>query len=112
MLLATVVFWSGRWQYAHVPPHGVQVVRAQLLSREGLRVVGRLSSIYIFVAMFWALYDQTGAAWVQQARRMDRNFLCIEWLPSQAHAAGPRPPARDAAVLLLACRFRPAFTVG
>ena len=42
--------------------------------------LGRLLSIYVFVAMFWALYDQTGSAWVQQAERMDRSFMGVEWL--------------------------------
>eukprot|EP00966_Prymnesium_polylepis_P246577 5703023-Prymnesium_polylepis.1 len=32
---------------------------------------------------FWALYDQTGSAWVQQAEKMDRRLLGVEWLPSQ-----------------------------
>lgn len=48
--------------------------------------LGRLLSIYVFVAMFWALYDQTGSAWVQQAERMDRSFMGVEWLnPRSGH---------------------------
>jgi POT family proton-dependent oligopeptide transporter len=39
--------------------------------------------------MFWALFDQTGSAWVLQADRMDRNFMGIEWLPSQIQAINP-----------------------
>ena len=39
--------------------------------------------------MFWALFDQTGSAWVQQADKMDRNFLGFEWLPSQIQAINP-----------------------
>ena len=49
-------------------------------------MLGRLLVIYVFIAMFWALFDQTGSAWVQQAMRMDRRFLGIVWLPSQVQA--------------------------
>jgi POT family proton-dependent oligopeptide transporter len=45
--------------------------------------------IYAFVAMFWALFDQTGSAWVQQADKMDRMFLGTEWLPSQIQSINP-----------------------
>jgi POT family proton-dependent oligopeptide transporter len=39
--------------------------------------------VYCFIALFWALYDQSGSAWVQQAEHMDRYFLGVQWLPSQ-----------------------------
>ena len=39
--------------------------------------------IYLFVAVYYSLYDQTGSAWVLQAAQMDRRFLGIDWLPSQ-----------------------------
>jgi dipeptide/tripeptide permease len=45
--------------------------------------------IYAFVAVFWALYDQTGGAWVMQAQQMDRNFMGIEWMESQIQAINP-----------------------
>ena len=49
----------------------------------------RLAPIYLFVAFFWALYDQTGSAWVLQAKKMDRLWLGIEWLPSQIQVVNP-----------------------
>jgi POT family proton-dependent oligopeptide transporter len=50
---------------------------------------GRLFAIYLFVAMFWALYDQTASAWVLQADKMDLRWMGITWLPSQIHAINP-----------------------
>jgi POT family proton-dependent oligopeptide transporter len=88
MFLATVVFWAGRKEFIHVPPAG-RAFTQQLFSAEGLSAVGRLAIIFAFVAMFWALFDQTGSAWVLQAQVMDRNFMGMEWLPSQVQAINP-----------------------
>ncbi len=88
MFIATVVFWSGRNTFVHIPPGGMRFLR-ESLSGEGLAALGKLSIVYAFVAMFWALFDQTGSAWVLQAEKMDRNWLGIEWLPSQIQAVNP-----------------------
>jgi POT family proton-dependent oligopeptide transporter len=88
MLLATFAFWLGRTKFIHIPPAGRRFVR-DALNREGLSALARLAIIYVFVAPFWALFDQTGSAWVLQARHMDRHFLGIEWLPSQVQAVNP-----------------------
>lgn len=101
MLCATWVFWLGRWKYAHLPPGGMGFLR-ELLSREGVRVLLKLGVIYVFVAFFWALYDQTGSAWVLQAKKMNRHFLGIEWLPSQIQAVNP----------ILIMLFIPIFSYG
>ena len=55
----------------------------------GLAAIARLVPLYLLVAVFWSLYDQTGGAWVQQAERMDRRFLGIDWLSSQIQAINP-----------------------
>lgn len=88
MLLATLIFWSGRYRFVHIPPAGMGFVR-EVLSKEGLRCLGRLSGVYLFIAMFWALFDQNGSSWVLQAGHMDRIVLGIEILPSQIQAANP-----------------------
>jgi POT family proton-dependent oligopeptide transporter len=88
MLLATTVFWLGRWRFVHIPPGGREFVR-QATSREGLTALARLAVIYAFVAMFWALFDQTGSRWVLQAEHMDRRFLGIEWLSEQFQVLNP-----------------------
>ena len=88
MLLATFIFWSGRHRFVHIPPDGKMFVK-EALSGEGLKALGRLSVIYMFVAMFWALFDQTASAWVLQAQQMDREMMGIEILPAQIQAANP-----------------------
>ena len=82
MGIATLAFWAGRNKYVHVPPTGLRRV-LEVLREDGCAALGRLSGIYVFVAVFWSLYDQSGSAWVQQAERMDRHFLGVEWLASQ-----------------------------
>jgi len=88
MLIATLVFWSGRYRFVHIPPAGMGFVR-EAFSGDGLRTLGRLSLIYVFVAVFWALFDQTGSAWVLQAKDMDRYMFGVEVLPAQIQAANP-----------------------
>lgn len=87
MALATVVFWMGREKFVHIPPGGRAFLR-EVFSREGLAALGKLFIIYSFIAMFWALFDQQGSAWVLQAERMDRNFV-VNWDPSQAQWLNP-----------------------
>ena len=88
MLFATIIFWQGRHQYAHVPPGGMGFLQ-ECRSWEFWRVVLKLAPIYVFVAFFWSLYDQTASAWVLQAKHMDRQWMGIEWLPSQIQAVNP-----------------------
>ena len=88
MLLATWVFWLGRWQYTHIPPKGTAFLR-ELMAPESLQAIWRLMPIFIFSAFFWSLYDQTGSAWVLQAKHMDRHWMGIEWLPSQIQVVNP-----------------------
>ncbi len=89
MALATVVFWMGRKVFIHVPPGGSQAFFGETFSREGLAAIGKLLIIYIFVAVFWALFDQMGSSWVLQAEDMDRRWLGITWLSSQIQAVNP-----------------------
>ncbi len=88
MLIATIIFWSGRYRYVHIPAAGLNFIE-EMLSRQGLKTLLKLSSIYIFVAMFWALFEQTASSWVLQAQKMDRVIFGIELLPSQIQAANP-----------------------
>ncbi|MGD7652930.1 MAG: POT family MFS transporter [Verrucomicrobiales bacterium] len=82
MALATLVFWLGRKRFIHVPAGGKRFLK-EITGREGIMVVLKLVPLYLFVAMFWALFDQTGSTWIFQSRDMDRDFLGFEWLPSQ-----------------------------
>jgi len=88
MLAATLIFWSGRYRFVHIPPAGTGFMR-EALSGSGLKALGRLCIIYAFVAVFWALFDQTGSSWVLQAGHMDRHLFGFEVLPSQIQATNP-----------------------
>ncbi len=88
MALATLVFWMGRWKFVHIPARGWHVL-GEMFSREGLKAVGKLCTIYLFVAIFWALFDQSGSSWVLQAENMDLRWLGVEWLPSQIQVLNP-----------------------
>jgi POT family proton-dependent oligopeptide transporter len=88
MALATFIFWLGRNKYVHIPPRGGAYLR-QALTGEGLAVIKRLAPIYLCVAAFWCLFDQTTSAWVIQAKQMDTHWLGHDWLPSQLQAVNP-----------------------
>ena len=88
MLLATIVFWMGRNVFIHVPPGGIKFLK-ETFSKEGMTAILKLLPIYIFIAIFWALFDQTGSTWVIQAEHLNRHWLGIEWLPSQFQAVNP-----------------------
>ncbi|MEO6876791.1 MAG: POT family MFS transporter [Opitutaceae bacterium] len=98
MLLAAWVFWLGRYKFAHIPAGGKTFLR-DTFNREGWAAIGRLATIFAFVAVFWSLWDQSGGEWVLQAQKMDLHFLGINWLASQIQAVN--------AVMILA--FIPLF---
>jgi POT family proton-dependent oligopeptide transporter len=88
MLLATITFWSGRYRFVHIPPARINFIK-EVFSHDGMASLGKLASIYAFIAMFWALFEQTGSSWILQAQKMDRLVFGFELLPSQIQAANP-----------------------
>jgi proton-dependent oligopeptide transporter, POT family len=90
MLLATITFWLGRKKFVHVPARGAAFLR-ELISPEGLAVVGRLAVLYVFVAVFWALWDQSaGGEWtLQAAKLLPMHILGQEVLAAQVQTANP-----------------------
>lgn len=99
MAIATGVFWMGRHKYVHIPARGAGFLK-EAWSPEGRRILLRLSFVFLFLAVFWSLYDQTGSEWVQQAERMDLNLLGWEVSPAQIQAINP----------ILVMIFIPLFT--
>lgn len=90
MAIATFVFWLGRHRFVHVPPAGGARFVEETFSPDGRRALVNLSPIFLlFIPMFWAIFDQTGSAWVLQAESMNRQFLGVEWLESQVQAVNP-----------------------
>jgi len=60
-----------------LPPELVQWLERSFTG-EGLRVVARLSVLYLFIAIFWALWDQSnGNSWTVQAQSglMDKHLF-------------------------------------
>lgn len=88
MALAVVIFWAGRNTYVKVPPN-FQGFKKEVLTKEGLAVVGRISGLLLFITAFFSLYDQNGSSWVLQAEKMDLKFMGITWLPAQVQAVNP-----------------------
>src|SRR5690606_29324533 len=72
MFLATYVFYLGRTKFVALPPSGWAPFRDALVGTAGRSSLGRLAALYIFIAVFWSLYDQIGSAWVLQAQHLDR----------------------------------------
>jgi len=88
MFLATCIFWLGRNEFIHIPPSGMKFIK-EIFSKDGIYSIFKLSIIYVFVSMFWALFDQTGSTWVLQAENLDRNWMGIEWYSSQIQSINP-----------------------
>lgn len=88
MLLATLMFWMGRNKFVRVPPAGREFVRATF-SGHSLRLIAGLLPLFAAEAIFWSLWDQSGSAWVLQAKKMDLTTLGFTWLPSQVQAVNP-----------------------
>jgi proton-dependent oligopeptide transporter, POT family len=101
MLIATLAFWSGRYQFIHIKPAGMGFIK-EMFSQYGIKTLARLGSVYVFIAIFWALFEQIGSSWVLQAQKMDRIVFGIELLSSQIQAANP----------LLIMLLTPLFTYG
>lgn len=104
MLLATIVFWMGRKVFIAIPPVGWKEYKKEIFSEKGKKAIWNLSIMYIFIAFFWSLFDQTGSSWVLQAEKMDKSvnlgFIQFDLLASQIQAINP----------LLIMVFIPFFT--
>jgi len=88
MVVATFAFWMGRKKFVHIPRGGFGFVK-ECFSGEGLRALVKLCIIYVFIAPFWALFDQIDSAWMLQAEKMNRHLLFFELEPTQIVAANP-----------------------
>ncbi|MDP7659516.1 MAG: POT family MFS transporter, partial [Candidatus Thalassarchaeaceae archaeon] len=88
MAIATIAFWMGRKVFIHIPAGGSEWLK-ETLSAEGIGAIFKLAVIFIFIAVFWALFDQTGSSWVLQAEDLNRNWLGMNWLSSQIQAVNP-----------------------
>ena len=67
---------------------------------EGIKSVWNVLSVFAFIPVFWALWDQNQSEWVIQATKCNLNFAGIAWQAEQISAVN--------AVLILA--FIPVFS--
>jgi proton-dependent oligopeptide transporter, POT family len=107
MVIATIVFWMGRKKFTSVKPAGWALYREELFSKKGLEMVLRLAPVFLFLSVFWSLFDQTGSAWVIQAdsdlmnKTINLGFVSFDFYPSQIGFFNP----------LLVVILIPVFTV-
>ena len=88
MLAATVVFWMGRHQFAHIPAEPRRFC-AEFMERGFLRALAGLLPLYLLITVFWSIFDQTASAWVEQAQKMDRVVFGWEIRAAQLQAVNP-----------------------
>jgi proton-dependent oligopeptide transporter, POT family len=88
MLLATFAFWMGRNTFAHVQSDRKQFIK-DLCSPTFLRALAGLIPLFILIAGFWSIFDQSATAWVEQAKKMDLKLLGWELNPAQMQFVNP-----------------------
>ena len=88
MVLATLLFWAGRYKFIHIKPQGKKTL-LELKKSNNIKIILKLLTIFIFVSFFWCLFDQTGSSWILQAEKMDREIFGIEILSGQILSANP-----------------------
>ena len=93
MIVATFLFWFGRNSFVHVPPAGWKKYKENVFNKEGLGVIKKLAIIYLFISVFWALFDQTGSSIINQAsnKLVNKSLGINGWqiLPDQVQAVNP-----------------------
>lgn len=79
MILATLVFWAGRYKFIHIQPAGTTFVK-ETFSLQGLKSIGKVLTVFLLLPIFWALFDQTASTWVLQAQKMTELSFTIPLL--------------------------------
>ncbi len=72
MAIATLIFWLGKKKYIIVPPSGINFNLDKM--KEGLGAAGRVLVVFMFIPLFWALWDQNLSEWVLQAGKLDLSL--------------------------------------
>ena len=89
MFIATIFFWAGRKKMVHVPPAGLGYLR-ETFSKNGLLTLLRIAMVYIFVIIFWALWDQSnGIEWTILAEKMNLHWFGMDLIAAQVQTANP-----------------------
>lgn len=88
MFAATIVFWMGRNTFAHVPADRSRFL-SDLMDPKFLRALAGLIPLFMLIAAFWSIFDQSSSAWVEQAKKMDLKVLGFTLNPAQLQAINP-----------------------
>ena len=90
MLIATILFWLGRNEFVHIPASGWEKFRSETFGKEGLQALLNLSVLYyVFLPVFWSLFDQTGSSWVLQGTKMKHMIGGYELGAAEIQALNP-----------------------
>ncbi len=74
-------FWADFWAPA--------IRKFGIAATEGPYAVFKVCTIFIFIPVFWAIFDQHGSTWILQAQSMDTSLFGIEVKPEQIAAWNP-----------------------
>ncbi len=112
MALATLIFWLGRKKFIIPAPSGAKFLK-ELTTPAGYRAILKVSCVFLFLIVNWAIYDQTSYRWVSQAERMDAQiFAGIPWLPESTREYTLIPAQVQAFNPFLILVLVPLFTYG
>ena len=90
MLIATILFWLGRNEFVHIPASGWKKFRTETFGKEGIQALLNLSVLYyVFLPVFWSLFDQTGSSWVLQGTKMNHMLGSYELGAAEIQAFNP-----------------------
>lgn len=110
MALATFILWLGRKKYRPVKPAGKAFLK-ELGNRETLLALAKASLVFLFLILFWAIYDQNSTLWVKQAQEMNTQiFGSCAFLPQTVRDFRILPSQVQAVNPLLILTLIPIFT--
>lgn len=94
MALATLIFIRGRTRFRAIPPLGIATYKQSFSVPENIEALKKLAILFLYIAIFWSLFDQTASTWVLQAQHMDCQLNVpllgsVKVLPSQIQALNP-----------------------
>lgn len=111
MGVATLTLWLGRKRYRIAKPAGFQVLR-DFCTRECWATLAKVSAVFLFLILFWAIYDQNTTLWVAQAQKMDpKIFAWCAFLPASCRAWEVIPSQIQALNPFLILTLIPIFTL-
>ncbi len=73
MLIATIIFYSGRKMFVAILPIGWEKYKKEVLDSDNLKAISKVLMIFCFTAIAFSLINQSGSAWVIQAGKMNRD---------------------------------------